>query len=351
MAENRTEQPTPRRLQNARKEGNFAPAGMAIPAAQLAAFLVLLNFGGQTAAMEMARALKTLLRLAFAPAALAGASALFVPLLASPAKLFLIPAAGLTALSLATQLTLTGFAFSGSRIAPQWKRLNPLSRIAQMPKNALASGVEACLLLAAAAYLAWDFYGAVAASRVIEGDHTLASAAMTARELIGRMLSRASLLALTYGAVNFFRQRMQWANSLKMTKEEVKRESKESEGNPQIKMRIRRIQRDFLRRRMMADVAKASAVIVNPTHYAVALAYDMESGGAPRVVAKGKNYMALRIRLKALQNQVPIVENPPLAQALYQAAGIGQEIPAHLSRAVAEVLAYIFRIMNGRLAA
>ena len=102
---------------------------------------------------------------------------------------------------------------------------------------------------------------------------------------------------------------------------------------------------------MMSDVAKASAVIVNPTHYAVALRYEIGSTAAPRVVGKGKNYMAQRIRLQAIQNQIPIVENPPLAQALYQAADIGQEIPPHLYRAVAEVLAYIYRIMNERIPA
>jgi flagellar biosynthetic protein FlhB len=100
---------------------------------------------------------------------------------------------------------------------------------------------------------------------------------------------------------------------------------------------------------MMSDVSSASAVIVNPTHYAVAIRYDVENAGAPKVVAKGKNFLAKRIREKAKEHEIPIVENPPLARALYQAADVGQEIPIHLYRAVAEVLAYIYRIMNGRL--
>jgi flagellar biosynthesis protein FlhB len=98
----------------------------------------------------------------------------------------------------------------------------------------------------------------------------------------------------------------------------------------------------------MHEVPTATAVIVNPTHYAVALKYTMNSPGAPRVVAKGKNYLALRIRQKAIDNQVPLIENPPLAQALYKHVDVGQEIPAHFYRAVAEVLAYIFKLMNGR---
>ena len=134
-----------------------------------------------------------------------------------------------------------------------------------------------------------------------------------------------------------------------MTKQEVREEVKEQQGNPQIKMRIRRIQRDLARRQMMKEVSKATAVIVNPTHYAVAIRYSLDSGAAPKVVAKGKNYLAQRIRKRALEHQVPIVENPPLARALYKSAEVGQEIPANLYRAVAEILAYIYRLMNGRL--
>ena len=116
----------------------------------------------------------------------------------------------------------------------------------------------------------------------------------------------------------------------------------------QMKSRIRRIQRDLARRNMMKDISKATAVIVNPTHYAVAIRYEMDSMAAPMVLAKGRNYLARRIREIAMDHQIPIVENQPLAQALYKSAEVGQEIPAHLYRAVAEVLAYIFKLMNPR---
>jgi Flagellar biosynthesis pathway, component FlhB len=102
---------------------------------------------------------------------------------------------------------------------------------------------------------------------------------------------------------------------------------------------------------MMSEVPKATAVIVNPTHYAIAIRYELNSMAAPMVLAKGKNYLAQRIRQRAIEHQIPLVENPPLAQALYKFAEVGQEIPAHLYKAVAEVLAYIFRLMNGRLPA
>jgi flagellar biosynthetic protein FlhB len=116
-----------------------------------------------------------------------------------------------------------------------------------------------------------------------------------------------------------------------------------------MKARIRRIRRDLLRHQMMKEVPKATAVIVNPTHYAVALRYSMDSMATPVVVAKGKNYLALRIRQRAMEHQVPIIENPPLARALYGSVDVGQEIPANLYRAVAEILAYVYKLMNGRL--
>jgi flagellar biosynthetic protein FlhB len=122
-----------------------------------------------------------------------------------------------------------------------------------------------------------------------------------------------------------------------------------AEGSPEIKLRIRRLRHDLLRRRMMADVPKASAVIVNPTHFAVALRYEHLTMAAPKVVAKGRNFLAMRIRDLARAHQIPIIENPPLAQALYKTCEVGQDIPESLYKVVAEVLAYVFRLLNKKL--
>jgi flagellar biosynthetic protein FlhB len=133
-----------------------------------------------------------------------------------------------------------------------------------------------------------------------------------------------------------------------MTKQEVRDEVKETEGNPQMKVRIRRLQRDAARRSMMKAVPKATAIVVNPTHYAVALRYEMDSRSVPAVVAKGKNFLAQLIRERATAYDIPIIENKPLAQALYHSVDVGQEIPPNLYRAVAEVLAHIYRTLNRR---
>ena len=164
--------------------------------------------------------------------------------------------------------------------------------------------------------------------------------------VFARLLLSAAAIVLAWGSIDLFRQRRRYSEQLKMTKQEVKDEWRQNEGNPEIKLRIRRLRHDLLRRRMMADVPKASAVIVNPTHFAVALLYEHTAMAAPKVVAKGKNFLALRIRDLARAHQVPIIENPPLAQALYKNCEVGREIPESLYKAVAEVLAYVFRLLN-----
>jgi flagellar biosynthetic protein FlhB len=164
--------------------------------------------------------------------------------------------------------------------------------------------------------------------------------------LVKDAMRKASFVLLALGLVMLVRERSRYSSRLRMSKQELRDELRDSEGNPQTKARIRRLQRDMRRKNMMREIAKATAVIVNPTHYAVAIRYEQGAMAAPLVVAKGKNYLAARIRLRANENLIPIIENPPLAQALYKSVDVGQEIPAHLYRAVAEILAYIFKLMG-----
>jgi flagellar biosynthetic protein FlhB len=173
----------------------------------------------------------------------------------------------------------------------------------------------------------------------------LQGAAATTGILLEDAMRKASFMLVTLGVVLLVRERRKYSKGLRMSKQELRDEAKETDGNPHTKSRIRRLQRDMRRKNMMHKVATATAVIVNPTHYAVAIKYEQGSQAAPMVVAKGKNYLAARIRQRAIENQVPIIENPPLAQTLYKSVDVGQEIPAHLYRAVAEILAYIFKLM------
>jgi flagellar biosynthesis protein FlhB len=165
---------------------------------------------------------------------------------------------------------------------------------------------------------------------------------------VNSMLWKAAGVFLVFGAVDLLRQYRKHSSGLKMTKEEIKEENKRNEGDPLIKARIRRLRRELLRRRMMSEVPKATAVIVNPIHYAVAIRYETAMA-SPVVVAKGKNWLALRIRQVAIENQVPIIENPPLARALYSSLDVGKAIPPEFYKAIAEILAYIYKLMGRKL--
>jgi len=155
---------------------------------------------------------------------------------------------------------------------------------------------------------------------------------------------------LVIGAVDWAYAKYQLEKRMRMTKQEVKQEGKEEQGNPQVKGRMRQMRRALSRRRMMADVKTADVIVVNPTHYAVALKYSQKRMGAPRVVAKGLDSVALKIKEVAREHKVPIIENVPLARALHAQVKIGKEVPTALYRAVAEVLAAVYRMRPRRTA-
>jgi flagellar biosynthetic protein FlhB len=149
--------------------------------------------------------------------------------------------------------------------------------------------------------------------------------------------------------LDYLFQRFTYLKNLRMTKQEVKDERKDTEGNPQIKQRVRSVQMEMMKRRMMSAVPDADVVITNPTHIAIAIQYDQENSDAPMVVAKGKGVIAEKIRELAKEHDIPLVEDKPLARLLFKTVEIGQMIPAHLYKAVAEILAYVYRLKGKSL--
>ncbi len=345
-----TEKPTQRRLDRARKEGNFPSSREFLSSIQFLGFVSIVVTFGSTFLIRIAHAMRELLARAFStdvtPAEMIAlvrqiALPLFVPLILAGAALVL--------LILFAQLATTKLGISVSKLTPDFKRLNPISKIKNLPGQNFPMFLQALVLLVVVALVVYYEVSENLGS-LLELPWMGAQVAVARiGEIISTLLWRAAGLFLIVGFIDLVWQRRRYTNQLKMTKQEIRQESKETEGNPQLKMRIRRLQRDLLRRQMMKEVPNATAVIVNPTHYAIAIKYSVDAPGAPRVIAKGKNYVAARIRAKAIEHQIPIVENPPLAQALYKSVDVGQEIPAHLYRAVAEILAYIYRLMNGHL--
>ena len=256
------------------------------------------------------------------------------------------PLAGLLMLvAVGSPLLIGGWNFSTKAFMPSFGKLNPMSGLARMvSSNSLVELGKALAKTALVGYVAWivvrgkqDAVMALALEPLNVGSAHLGQLLLQCF-----MLIVAALVAIA--AIDAPYQMFQHAKKLKMTREELRQEAKESEGNPEIKAKIRATQREMARRRMMAEIPTADVVVTNPTHYAVALKYTEGKMGAPRVVAKGADEVAAKIRELAAEHKVPLLEAPPLARALFRHAELGDEIPETLYTAVAEVLAYVFQL-------
>jgi flagellar biosynthetic protein FlhB len=344
----KSEQPTQRRLQKSREEGNFPTARVFVSAMQFLTFVTLVHSYGAEWMVEARSCMALLLSKALDPS-LQPLELIGLCLDVGRREILPLVEMGgiLVIVTIAIQLVATQMGVSLKKLTPDFKRLSPLQHLKNLPKQNFPAFLQAIIMIpvfgTAVYYLVSDDF----ANYLSMPLKSIALSAALMGSFIEKLLWKASLLFVVFGAVDFLRQKRRHQNELKMSKQDIRDEAKETEGSPLMKQRIRRIRRDLARRRMMQAIPTATAVVVNPTHYAVALKYELRSPGAPRVVAKGKNYLALRIKQKAIENHIPLIENPPLAQGLYKSVDVGQEIPAQFYRAVAEVLAYIFKVMNG----
>jgi flagellar biosynthesis protein FlhB len=261
-----------------------------------------------------------------------------------------MPILGLTmAAALFAPLAIGGWNLSFGSLAPDFTRLNPVSGLGRMfAMNNLVELVKAFAKFAVVGVFGLLFLWSKRADLLALGNEPLNTAIGHAIAMTGRCLLILSGGLALIAAVDVPWQLFQYNKRHRMSKEEIRQEYKESEGSPEIKGRIRQVQQEMARKRMMQDVPKADVVVTNPTHFAVALRYDEKRMRAPTVVAKGADVVAARIREVARENLVPIFEAPPLARALYRNVDIGSEIPNTLYVAVAQVLTYVYHLRTAR---
>jgi flagellar biosynthetic protein FlhB len=240
-----------------------------------------------------------------------------------------------------------GFVVAPTALALKPEKLNPASNLGRLLSLTSLRGLLKSLL--PAGYLL--YLGITLISG--EWGKILRSSFLTPRASSTWLFALAFGLAWKAGLVfavwflfDYLLERLNFERQLRMSQQEIRDEAKETEGSPMVRSRLRRLQRQMRRRRMLKDVARATVVVTNPTEYAVALEYRMEEMVAPVVVAKGQRLLAQRIKREANWHGIPIIENPPLAQALYRAVEVGQAIPAKLYAAVAEILAFIYRLQG-----
>jgi flagellar biosynthetic protein FlhB len=345
----RTEKPTARRLNESREKGQVARSVEAAHVAELLAAVLALGWIGSRliVGLEVAT-IRGFQRLGQSPlreidagevTGLAIDGLRTVALLVGPLGLTVAVAV------VAVQTLQGGWLFAPKALRLNFGRLNPAQGIKRLAFR--QGGVDLIRMAVGLTVVCVLSYSAI--SQLLQSSGALvrlspASAAQEGWRAADRLLRQIAVYLVAIAAADYMVQKWKFTSSMKMTKSEVKEDAKTTDGNPEIKARVRRIQREMTRRRMMKAVPKATVVITNPTHFAVALEYQRGITPAPRVVAKGRNLVAQRIKDLAREHGVPVVENVALAQALFKGVEIGDFVPADLFEAVAEVLAYLIRL-------
>jgi len=345
----KTEKPSAKKLKEARQRGSVPRSADLVAALSLLAVTTVMAQAGATSLGRLQQHLANVLRglgdrahVTVTPeslALIAQHDGLLLAVLVGP----LMATAALT--GLAGNLVQSGWVFAPDRLKPDLMRLSPANGFKRFaPSQGGITVLKATIAVSIVATVLWSLGAAVLADTPRLAWMSPAGAATEAWIWLWRLLVRDGLALLLLAGADVGWQWWRHYQSLKMSKQELRDEAKSSDGNPEIKARVRRVQRDMTRRRMLAAVKTATVVVTNPTHFAVALEYTRGTMMAPRVVAKGQDLLAARIREIARQHGVPIVENKPLAQALFKGAEVGDVIPGDLFGAVAEVLAYLVRI-------
>jgi flagellar biosynthetic protein FlhB len=243
----------------------------------------------------------------------------------------------------------TGLLLSTQSLVPDLNRLNPLTGLQRLfSSRGAVETLKSLVKLTIVTLVAYQAVQTNAPQLLQLGRMELSTALGLLGETLFRVVIRIALLLLVLAALDYAYQRYTFEKQNRMTKYEVKQEHKQSETSPEVRSKIRSRMRAMSRKKMMKDVPQADVVVTNPTHFSVALKYDQAVGGAPKVVAKGADWLAFKIREIARENSVPIVENAPLARALYKQVHVGSPIPAEWYAAVAEVLAYVYSLKQKR---
>ncbi len=342
-AEDRTQAPSERRLQRARDEGQVPLSREVVAACGLAAAALVLSMGMQPLASGLGKRLRDMLVDFGQPGEEALRRAAGAWALGAGPLLGAVAFAGVLGV-----LLQTGFLLHGKALMPDLARLSPARGLKKVfgPDNA----VEALKALVKLGVLAWAAWSAMRGAWP-SGQGAMLWEPWTLLERIGRELVHLLLLVLgaqvAIALLDAVWVRRRHGQRLRMSREDLRQEAKESDGDPKVKGRLRQLRQARAKRRMLAQVAQATVVVTNPTHYAVALRYERGKAAAPRIVAKGVDEVAARIREAAAKAGVPLVPNPPLARALHTLP-VDAEVPAEHFKAVAEIIAYVWRLRGAR---
>ena len=350
----KTERPTPKKIADARKKGTVAKSREIPSAVIMLTSLGIFFFSGSWMFSSLSEFMGLIFKNigSFRVHDITTASTLSIMVLKNVLSIILPFMLAIVTAGIVSNIMQFGFLFSPEAFSPKMSKFNPISGIKKL--FSLRSFIELIKSL-----IKITFVGGIAYLTIKTELKTIPTLMqMDVKDIISfigitsfKICLYVSMALIILAVLDFAYQKYEHIKNLKMTKQEVKDENKQTEGDPQIKARIRSIQIEMSRRRMMESVPEADVVITNPTHLAIALKFDSEKMIAPKIVAKGAGKIAERIREIADENYVPIVENKLLAQTLFKITEIGDYIPAELYQAVAEVLAYVYRLKGMRTGA
>jgi flagellar biosynthetic protein FlhB len=346
----RTEQPTARRRAKAREEGRVArSAELSSAVVVLATAAVLASMGGRALAELPRRLMQECWgAMSFGELGRGGAAGLVRLAAGGFLSTFLVFSGGVVALVVLVNVVQAKGVMSWQPVSPKLSHLNPVAGVKRLfSPEALFTGLKAVLKLTAIGLVTWFVVGRTLTDLTALTGADARTIAVTVRHVLLRLAVVLGIAYLVLAAIDYAWQRYRMEQSLRMSRQEVQYEHKDTEGNPQVKARLQALARTHARRRMLQQVPNADVVVANPTHIAVALKYDTAISAAPVVLAMGQRKLAERIKRIARKADVPVIENRAVARALLATAKVGQPIPPALYAAVAEILAFVYRRRYG----
>ena len=345
----KTEDPTPRRLEKAREDGDVAYSQELMIAASMAVATAVFWLAGEDIATQLQTVVRGQLQQLPRDWSLMSSANLIVIYMWQAAALLGLLLVALVVIAILVGGGQTGFQVTFQPLNIKWERLNPAQGFSRLfsSQSAVKGLLAIVKITALGTIIGWIIRDRMP---LIENAGRLSVNAVVdvAWQTILRMMAAVALALLITGVADYFFQRWRLLQKLRMTKQEVRDEKKEEEGDPQIRAKIKQMRVDRVKATMLREVPKATVVLTNPTHIAIALRYDRHEGGAPTVIAKATGALAKRIVRIAEEHDIPVLERKPIARMLYKTTEIGQEIPVELYHAIAEIVAYLYRI--GRVA-
>ena len=341
----RTEQATPKKREESRRKGQVARSTEVNSAVMLlTGFTALLVFSGYILTRLQSVITGTFTSLLFSTLTVSTAAPVLTGVISTFFTIMLPVFIVMAVAGILVNVLQIGILFTSEPLVPKFEKINPTEGLKRIfSRRTLETFARDIIKIVVVGWIGYTAVKGILVDMMTVADSSVGNIFAFTGSMVFTVAMKILMGYIIIAVLDYAFQRWDHERNIMMTKQEIREEMKQAEGDPLLKQRIRSLQREISRRRMMEEVPKAEVVITNPTHYAVALAY--ESGmNAPLVVAKGRNLIAQRIRDRAKEAGVPVVENVDLARALYRAVDIGQQIPGELYTAVAEVLAYVYKL-------